>query len=87
MDAMILKGQITSRRELVVRIPPTIAPGTVQVILLRASPQKSVRRRARRNAAHPAFGLWAKRNDMTDSATFASQLRQRLEHRGDGNRA
>jgi len=86
MDAMVLNGEITSRRELVVQIPSSIAPGAVQVILLRTSAQKFARRRARRKIAHPAFGLWAKRDDITDSASFAAELRQRLESRGDGSR-
>jgi len=84
MYATKLKGQITRDRRLVVEVPRDIAPGAVEVILMRLSP-KPTRRRARR-MAHPAFGVWAKRSDITDADSFASQLRERLETRADGDR-
>ena len=80
MFATKLKGQITRDRQLVVRIPREMATGTVEVILLQLSPQ-SLKRRARRGAAHPAFGIWAKRADLTDSIAFANELRRRVEMR------
>jgi hypothetical protein len=85
MYATVLKGQITPRRELVVQIPPDIAPGAIEVILLRASLEKTTKRHARSRNAHPAFGIWARRSDIADSASFATQLRQRVENRSDGN--
>jgi len=85
MYAAKLNGQITRDRRLVVAVPREIAPGAVQVILLRLS-SKPIGRRARRVRAHPAFGVWAKRQDITDSAQFAADLRTRLETRADGNR-
>ncbi|MDE3087827.1 MAG: hypothetical protein KGJ80_00380 [Chloroflexota bacterium] len=84
MLATKLKGQITRDRRLVVRIPREMATGTVEVILLHLSPQPA-KRRARRGTGHPAFGIWAKRSDITDAASFAAQLRQRVEMRADGN--
>lgn len=85
MFATKLKGQITRDRRLVVRIPRDMATGNVEVIVLYPSSQP-LKRRARRGSAHPAFGLWAKRSDITDTAIFAAQLRQRVETRADGNR-
>lgn len=82
MLALKLKGQITSDRQLVVKLPKDIAPGTVDVIVLHEAPSKAPRRRARRKSAHPAFGIWAKRSDLTDSAAFAERLRQKVESRG-----
>lgn len=84
MLATKLKGQITRDRRLVVRIPRDMETGAVEVILLRESPQPA-KRRARRGTTHPAFGIWAKRADIHDAATFAAELRQRVESRGDGN--
>ena len=84
MFATKLKGQITRDRQLVVRIPREMATGNVEVILLHLSPH-SVKRRTRRGAAHPAFGIWAKRTDIADAASFAAQLRQRLEMRADAD--
>jgi hypothetical protein len=84
MLATKLKGQITRDRRLVVRVPRDMETGTVEVILLHvASP--ATKRRARRVATHPAFGIWAKRTDINDAGSFAAQLRQRIESRSDGN--
>ena len=84
MYAAKLNGQITRDRRLVVAVPREIAPGAVQVILLRLS-SKPIGRRARRVRAHPAFGVWAKRKSIADSATYAAELRKSLETRADGN--
>ena len=78
MLAVKLKGQITADRKLVVKLPKDIAPGAVDVIVLHEAPVKS---RARRRPAHPAFGIWAKRRELTDSATYAQQLRRKIENR------
>lgn len=48
-----------------------------------ASVFQPAKRRARRRSTHPAFGIWAKRSDITDTALFAAQLRQRVEMRAD----
>ncbi|MBM4044684.1 MAG: hypothetical protein FJ279_06180 [Planctomycetes bacterium] len=85
MQTTKLKGKITADRRLMVEIPREIRPGAVDVILLSPGRDKPARRRARRRQAHPAFGIWAKRTDITDSAAFAARLRRRLETRTDGN--
>jgi hypothetical protein len=82
MLATKLKGQITSNRKLIVELPRDLEPGAVEVILLRETPAKVVKP-ARRLAAHPAFGLWAKRTDVIDSADYAAQLRQQIEQGAD----
>ncbi|MEW5721420.1 MAG: hypothetical protein AB1817_22525 [Chloroflexota bacterium] len=84
MFATKLKRQIARVRRLVVRIPRDLAAGAVEVILLRVT-DKATKRRARSGTAHPAFGIWAKRTDIADAASFAAQLRQRVETRTDGN--
>ncbi|MBI1801125.1 MAG: hypothetical protein HYR71_05810 [Chloroflexi bacterium] len=83
MNATRLTGQITDDRRLLIDIPHDIAPGVVEVILLQPKQGKGLKSRARRKTAHPAFGLWAKRTDITDSADFAARLRQRLEQGAD----
>jgi hypothetical protein len=77
-----LTGTITPDRQLVVAIPRDIAPGTVEVILLQAAPIQAAKA-GRRKTVHPAFGLWAKRADLTDSADYAAQLRRQLEQHTD----
>lgn len=84
MLATKLKGQITRDGKLVVQIPRDIATGAVEVIILHSA-SRSIKRRARRGVKHPAFGIWAKRSDILDTASFAMQLRQRVERRADGN--
>jgi len=88
MSAVKLKGQITSDRKLRVKLPKDIAPGAVEVIVLHEAPPEPARtpkRRTRRKAAHPAFGLWAKREGISEPAQFAAQLRERVQSRRDRN--
>ncbi len=86
MVAVKLKGHITPDRKLSVKLPKDITPGEVEVILLHEAPTKPMkapRRRARHKEAHPAFGIWADRTDITDSALFAAHLRQQIQNRTD----
>ncbi len=83
MVAVKLKGQVTTDRRLVVELPVGIAPGAVEVIVLHEIPAKTPKRRTRRKT-HPAFGVWAHRKDITDSARYAAQLRRQIEGRLDG---
>lgn len=82
MLATKLKGKITPNRELIIDIPADVAPGAVEVILLQDGPSKAVKRVSRK-AKHPAFGLWADRADIADSAVFAAELREKIEQRRD----
>lgn len=80
MLAAKFKGQITRDRKLVVEIPRTMATGAVEVIVLHLT-NPSTQKRTRRSAAHPAFGIWAKRADLTDSVAFANELRGHILER------
>ena len=73
-----LKGQITSDHQLLVEIPANLLPGVVEMILLQDIPVKPARR-ASRKSKHPAFGIWADRDDITDSAAFSEELRKSLQ--------
>jgi hypothetical protein len=84
MNAIKLKGQVTADRRLIVKLPSETAPGAVEVIILHEAPAKPPKRRTRRKTAHPGFGIWAKRKDITDSAEFAATLRQQVERRSNG---
>ena len=84
MSATKLRGKITRDHRLLVHIPEELAPGDVEVILLRIW-HKSQPRRTRRRVNHPAFGIWAKRADVGDTSSFAEQVRRRVEQRADGN--
>lgn len=82
MLAIKIKGTITPDRQLVVDIPRDIAPGVVEVILLYEAPIEAAQA-SRRKTTHPAFGLWAKRVELIDSADYAAQLRQQIERHVD----
>ncbi|CAG0927143.1 hypothetical protein TFLX_00382 [Thermoflexales bacterium] len=82
MLATKLKGKVTPNRKLIVDIPAEIVPGAVEVILLQDKPAKPVKSSSRK-VKHPAFGIWADRDDITDSAEFAAELRAKVEQRRD----
>jgi uncharacterized NAD-dependent epimerase/dehydratase family protein len=85
MYATKLKGQVTADRRLIVeQVPKDLAEGAVEVIVLQAATPKPIKRPAQRKVRHPAFGLWAKRPEVRDSALFAEQLRHRVETRENG---
>ena len=82
MIANKFKGEITADGRLVVHLPKGIAPGAVDVIVLRVPALKP--RRRLKTPSHPAFGIWARRADIADSAAFAAELRRQVESRRDG---
>jgi hypothetical protein len=84
MLANKLLGTITTDKRLLVTLPDDARVGQVQVILLydRPRPKRRVRRSSKQ--AHPAFRIWANRADISDAATFAAELRRRVESRTDG---
>jgi hypothetical protein len=88
MIAVKLKGMVTKDHRLELMIPPSVPPGEVEVIVLHPepSPGPHVRGHKQSPALHPAAGLWADHEDIGDTVTFVSQLRQRLETRYDGQR-
>ncbi len=85
MFAVKLRGQITNNKRLIVELPIGIAPGAVEVIILHGEPPKA-RKKRRRKSAHPAFGIWANRVEITNSASHAAELRRKIESREDGRR-
>jgi hypothetical protein len=86
MIAVKLKGMVTTDHRLELKVPPSVPPGEVEVIVLHPEPSPGPRIRGHKQAAtfHPAAGMWADREDIGDTVTFVSQLRQRLETRHDG---
>lgn len=84
MFADKLLGTITPDKRLLVTLPDDAQTGKVQVILLYDRPRPKRRTTRSAQLQHPAFGLWANRTDISDAATFAAELRRRLESRADG---
>jgi hypothetical protein len=86
MIAVKLKGMVTTDHRLELKVPPSVPPGEVEVIVLHleSPPRGRDRERKQPPTFHPAAGMWADREDIGDTVTFVSQLRQRLETRHDG---
>ncbi len=85
MIAAKLKGTVTKDYRLELKVPRSVPPGEVEVIILRPElPQKPKSRARRLNPnVHPAAGIWADRKDIGDTVEFVSKLRRRLETRRD----
>ena len=83
MIAAKLKGIVTKDYRLELKVPCSIPPGEVEVIILHSKrPEKSRSLACQPNPnLHPAAGLWADRKDLGDTVEFVSKLRRRLETR------
>lgn len=83
MIAAKLKGTVTKDYRLELKVPRSVPPGEVEVIILRPQlPQKpKSRARSLNPNVHPAAGIWADREDIGDTVEFVSKLRRRLETR------
>jgi hypothetical protein len=88
MIATRLKGKVTEDRRLDVKVPRSMRPGEVEVILIRVRAPQEPRGSGRRQKAkvHPAAGLWRDRKDIGETPGFVLKLRRRLESRGDARR-
>ncbi|MBI5671572.1 MAG: hypothetical protein HZC41_26570 [Chloroflexi bacterium] len=79
METIVLKGIITDDGNLQVEIPPDLPPGPVEV---------EIRRQEIRGITlgeilkSDLIGMWADREDITDSVEFARELRRRASRRG-----
>lgn len=85
MIAAKLKGTVTKDYRLELKVPRSIPPGEVEVIILHLEPSEKPKSRMRRlnPNVHPAAGMWANREDIGDTVEFVSKLRRRLETRRD----
>ena len=58
----------------------------VEVILLCDDGNGKLKKRKKPLSQHPFVGMWADREDIADSITFATDLRRNLEQRRDRRR-
>ena len=88
MIAVKLKGIVTEDHRLELIMPSSVPPGEVEVIVLHPEPQEKSQPRGCRlhPDVHPAAGIWADREDLSDTVEFVSKLRRRLEARHDARR-
>jgi hypothetical protein len=57
--------------------------GRIEVILLCEGGNGKLKKRKKPLSQHPFVGMWADREDIVDSVTFATNLRRTLEQRHD----
>jgi hypothetical protein len=86
MIATRLKGTVTKDRRLEVKVPRSVSPGKVEVVLIRESPEPRGSSRPRKANHHPAAGLWRNRTDIGETTDFVMKLRRRMQARGDARR-
>jgi hypothetical protein len=88
MIAAKLKGTVTKDHRLELKVPRSVPPGEVEVIVLYPEPPEKPKYRARKlnPNVHPAAGIWANREDIGNTVEFVSKLRRRLETRHNAHR-
>jgi hypothetical protein len=72
-----IDAEIPTSREIVIRLPDDVPPGMAHIVLAVTSEESapSPRRTLGDLLRSDLFGLWADREDITDSAEFARDLR------------
>jgi hypothetical protein len=83
MEAIRMQQTIQKRGELTIRNLPVEEGQQVEVLLLFTPSQTSKRPRltARQLLQSGLIGLWKNREDITDSADYARQLREQAQKR------
>lgn len=83
MEAIRIQQTIQKRGELTIRNLPVEAGQQVEVLLLLAPSETSPQPRmtARQLLQSGLIGLWKDRQDITDSASYARQLREEAQRR------
>jgi hypothetical protein len=81
VNSLVLHGVITADGRLEMQVPEGLPPGPVEVELrLPDLPLLT----SEDLLASELVGLWADRDDIGDSVTFAESLRKRASRRGEG---
>lgn len=88
MIATKLKGIVTKNHRLELKVPNSVPPGEVEVIVLSPVSSETSTSQVRRldPNSHPAAGMWADRSDLSDTVEFVSSLRRQLETRHDARK-
>ncbi|MCI0438460.1 MAG: hypothetical protein L0177_04945 [Chloroflexi bacterium] len=83
MIAAKLKGIVSEDHFLELKVPESIPPGEVEVIILRSESSRKRPTSKLDPNKHPAAGIWADREDIGDTIEFVSKLRRSMEARSD----
>jgi len=86
MQAIKFVTQVTAKGKL--KIPDTMAlpKGRVEVIVLSENGNGKLRKRRKSLRQDPFVGMWADREDISDTIIFAEDLRRNLEQKHDRRR-
>jgi len=81
---LVVRANILPDRSVRIRVPDSVPLGPANITLVITSEQKGTHEpggTAAELAHSPLFGLWADRTDITDSVTYARELRALAERR------
>jgi len=86
MQAIKFVTHVSRQGKLKIPERMSLPAGRVEVILLCEDGNGKLKKRKKPLAQHPFVGMWADREDVADSITFATNLRRNLEQRRDRRR-
>ena len=81
---LVVRANILPDRSVRIRVPDSVPLGPANITLVITPEPKSTHEpggTAAELAHSPLFGLWADRADITDSVTYARELRAQAERR------
>ncbi|MCI0618072.1 hypothetical protein L0244_34285, partial [bacterium] len=86
MQAIKFVTHVSRQGKLKIPKRVSLPAGRIEVILLCEGDTGKLRKRKKTLSKHPFVGMWADREDIADSSTFATNLRSNLEQRRDRRR-
>ncbi len=86
MQAFKFVTQVSKQGKLKIPEQMRLPAGRIEVILLCEGGNGKLKKRKKPLSKHPFVGMWADREDIGDSAAFATNLRRNLEQRHDRRR-
>jgi len=86
MQALKFVAQVSAKGKLKIPDTMTLPKGRVEIIVLSGGGNGKLRKQRRPLRQHPFVGMWADREDIADTITFAEDLRSSLERRHDRRR-
>ncbi len=72
-----LTAETNARRELVIRVPQEVSANTTRIVLEVSPPAQPQHPTLSDLLSSEFFGMWRDRDDITDSADYARELRKR----------
>ena len=86
MQAIKFVTQVSAKGKFNIPAQINLPRGRVEIIVLSENGNGKLRKQKKSLRQHDFVGMWADREDLTDSVTFAADLRRNLERRNDYSR-